>query len=125
MPRGDVIFAQSEWPRRVLQLVTSRQNLLIVARPPRIRTSRFGILVLPAIFGAKRRRGGSYAPIAISPAAALSFGRRRAGDFSSDFLDSEKRFCRRRRHKFLDTWLVRQLGCRSAAAGMVANVDPL
>lgn len=38
-------------------LVTSRQKLLMVARPNWIRTRRFGMVVVPATFGAKRRRG--------------------------------------------------------------------
>jgi hypothetical protein len=34
-------------------------------------------------------------------------------------------FGRRGRRQLLDTGLFRQLGCRSAVAGMVADVDPL
>jgi len=41
---------------------------------------------------AQKGAGDIYAPITISPAATLRFRRNRAGDFSSDFLDSEKRF---------------------------------
>src|SRR5262249_22240703 len=77
----------------------------------------------PPAFGAKRR--ASYAPITISPAAALSFGRRRAGDFSSDFLDSEKCFRGRGRGELLGTWTVWQSGCGSAGAGLAVRRDNL
>src|SRR5262252_5676524 len=114
----------SEWPRRLVQLLQFGHIRQKVANsthaPPK---SERAVLVSWRCTRAIEA-GASDAPT-ISPAAALSLGRPCAGDFSSDFLDSKKRFRRRGWHKFLDTRLLGQLGRRSAAAGMGTDVDPL